>query len=175
MEPGLLALGIWLECLRERLVPAFELLFAVNVEWSPYCDSRLSLFEFVFKIVPNGPAAKSTNSSYWSGFNWWRESNVWCVGAVFTWDAGCSRSVICILYRSLGANNELLLTWINSNGAKVPLEIAYGTNLQNIIYVSGNLLATRSVYVHFESILPKIVSQLGNRVGWWGCPHCADC
>lgn len=82
------------------------------------------------------------------------------------------------LYRSLGANNGLLLTWINSKGVVTPLEIAQRTSSSNTVYLMGSYAATLghySQYGYTASNFPTIVSQLGNRVGWWRCLHCTDC
>ncbi|KAG9044361.1 hypothetical protein FS837_008270 [Tulasnella sp. UAMH 9824] len=88
--------------------------------------------------IPSGPAARRSPSSYMDDDDtWWIESNVW----------------------SLGANNELLLTWINSQGVVSPLEIAQQTNYVNAVYPTGSYATTLGYYSRYgytESNFPKI-------------------
>lgn len=85
--------------------------------------------------TPSGsPPVASTSNSIAPGYPVDGESNVW----------------------SLGADDELLLTWINPNGAAVPMEIAYRLDLFNAITVAGSLSTFRSSTSYTESTLPTI-------------------
>ncbi|KAG9025055.1 hypothetical protein FS837_005100 [Tulasnella sp. UAMH 9824] len=85
--------------------------------------------------TPSGsPPVPSGSNSIAPGFPVDIESNVW----------------------SLGADDELLLTWINPNGAAVPMEIAYRLDMSNSITVAGSLSAFRSSSGYTESTLPTI-------------------
>lgn len=64
-----------------------------------------------------------------------------------------------IFYRSLGADKELLLTWINSNGAAIPLKTYYDTRYSNQLAAAADLAKTRSFFNYDESSAPSIVSQ----------------
>lgn len=64
------------------------------------------------------------------------------------------------LYRSLGANSELLLTWINPNEDPVPLQIGVDSGMSpKPIVLTPNISELRKSWGFTTDRLPQIVSQ----------------
>lgn len=68
-------------------------------------------------------------------------------------------SVISFFCRSLGPNNELLLTWTNPNGEVIPLNMGYVTKYSNQLAAAVDLAATRAWFNYDQATIPAIVSQ----------------
>lgn len=85
-------------------------------------------------------------------------------------------SVSSSLNRSLGPDNELLLTWTNPNGDVIPMEITYIAFYDNHISTTANLSVSRSTFGDSEEDLPKIVSQgIAHPTRVVGCCSWVDC
>lgn len=52
-----------------------------------------------------------------------------------------SALVFIALYRSLSADEELIVTWINPNGEPIPMEIGYVPDWDNAIIITGSISA----------------------------------
>lgn len=110
-----------------------------NVGFTSFFNPTFSTSSYGFAYMggtpstPTGSApVSSTQHSDGEGASYFVESNVW----------------------SLGANNELIATWVNPDGNPAPTNIGYVPGAYNGIVISGNLSAFSDAYYEAEDTTP---------------------